>query len=67
LASKFNRLQFYNRPLSMGPDRWRWRLVARNGRIVAASSEGFTTRRDAERNFLRMMRMLRDPRLKILV
>lgn len=28
---------------------WRWRLVARNGRIVADSGEGYTRRRSAVR------------------
>lgn len=28
---------------------WRWRLVARNGRIVADSGEGYTRRRDCHR------------------
>ena len=31
-------------------DGWRWKLVARNGRIVAASSEAFVDKRGAERN-----------------
>ena len=26
---------------------WRWRLVARNGRIIATSGEGYNNRRDA--------------------
>ena len=32
---------------------WRWRTTARNGRIVAASSEGFN-RRGGARNNLRL-------------
>ncbi len=28
--------------------RWAWRLVARNGRIVASSGEGYRHRSDAE-------------------
>jgi len=28
---------------------WRWRMVARNGRIVADSGEGYTTKRGAVR------------------
>lgn len=28
---------------------WRWRLRARNGRIVADSGEGYSRRRDADR------------------
>ncbi|MFB6143501.1 MAG: HVO_2922 family protein [Halorientalis sp.] len=29
---------------------WRWRLVHRNGNVVAAASEGYTRRRDAKRS-----------------
>lgn len=32
------------------PQRWRWRLVAINGRIIAMSSEGYTDRHDAITN-----------------
>lgn len=28
---------------------WRWRMVCRNGRVVADSGEGYTRRRDARR------------------
>jgi hypothetical protein len=31
-------------------ERWRWRLVAANNKIVAASSEGFVTRDGAVKN-----------------
>jgi amphi-Trp domain-containing protein len=30
-------------------DEWRWRLVHRNGNVIATSGEGYTTRRNAER------------------
>lgn len=30
-------------------DGWRWRLVARNGRIIADSGEAYTRKRDALR------------------
>lgn len=30
---------------------YRWRVKARNGRIIAASSEGFATASSAKRNF----------------
>lgn len=30
-------------------DEWRWRLVHRNGNIIATSGEGYTTRRNAEK------------------
>lgn len=31
-------------------ERWRWRVIAPNGRIVAASSEGFFSKEGAEEN-----------------
>lgn len=37
---------------------WRWRVTARNGRIVAASSEGFATRGGAKRNLMVTLRHL---------
>ena len=39
-------------------DQWRWRVVARNGKIVAASSESFKTRYSAKRNLKATLRML---------
>lgn len=30
-------------------DGWRWRLLARNGRIIAESGEAYTRKRDALR------------------
>jgi uncharacterized protein YegP (UPF0339 family) len=33
--------------------KWRWARVAPNGRIVGASSQGFSRLRACERNFLR--------------
>ena len=44
---------------------WRWRVVARNGRIVAASSEGFVTRYGAKRNLKATLRMLTTLVLKL--
>lgn len=34
---------------------WRWRLRARNGRIVAVSGEGFTREADARRSLQRLL------------
>ena len=33
-----------------GTGEWRWRLVHKNGNIIAAASEGYTRRRDARRS-----------------
>jgi uncharacterized protein YegP (UPF0339 family) len=33
-----------------GAGEWRWRLVHKNGNIIAAASEGYTRRRDARRS-----------------
>lgn len=40
--------------------RWRWRLVAKNGRIVASSGEGFRTRGGAEQNARLARHLLAD-------
>ncbi len=29
---------------------WRWRVIARNGKIIGASSEGFISKRNAQDN-----------------
>lgn len=34
----------------MGNDGWRWRRTAANGRIVGASSQGYTNRSDCVAN-----------------
>lgn len=35
---------------------WRWHLKHSNGRILAASSEGFSNRPGAQRNFRRVQK-----------
>jgi uncharacterized protein YegP (UPF0339 family) len=44
------KLEFYETVKPSPGDRWRWRVVAANGRIVAASSEGFARRDGAVEN-----------------
>ena len=39
---------------------WRWTLVARNGRIIDASSEGFTRKGDALRNFRAVRKAMQE-------
>lgn len=51
------KLEIYKHDTWHGDD-WRWRVVARNGKIVAASSEGFKTRYGAKRNLKATLRML---------
>ncbi|WP_435180296.1 HVO_2922 family protein [Halorussus sp. AFM4] len=36
-------------------DEWRWRLVHRNGNIIATSGEGYTSRRNAEKGLQSVM------------
>jgi uncharacterized protein YegP (UPF0339 family) len=36
---------------------WRWRLVARNGRVIADSGEGYTRRSGAEKAIERLQAM----------
>jgi uncharacterized protein YegP (UPF0339 family) len=43
-------------------DGWRWRLKARNGRIVADSGEAYTRERDAVKAFNRMACQVRTIR-----
>lgn len=40
--------------------RFRWQLKAKNGKIVAASSEGFSTARDCATNVVKTMNGLYD-------
>lgn len=35
--------------------KWRWRIVAPNGKILADSSEGYTRRRDCENGLERVI------------
>jgi uncharacterized protein YegP (UPF0339 family) len=44
------KLEFYETVTAVKSDRWRWRIVAANGKIVAASSEGFARRIGAQIN-----------------
>lgn len=40
---------------------WRWRLVSRNGRVVADSGEGYRRRYDATRMIGRLKLLVRAP------
>lgn len=44
---------------------YRWRLVAKNGRIVADSGEGYSRRRDAERAADRFVELVRGEDLEL--
>lgn len=35
---------------------WRWRLVARNGRVVADGAEGYASHRNAMRAIIRLVK-----------
>lgn len=39
---------------SDGVGLWRWRITARNGRIVADSGEGYATKSNAKRSAVRL-------------
>lgn len=43
-----------------GRQPWRWRLVARNGRIIADSAEGYSTRSNLRRAATRLTGLIRD-------
>lgn len=44
---------------------WRWRLVARNGKIIADSGEGYTRERDAMRAAQRVATMIQTEAVAI--
>jgi uncharacterized protein YegP (UPF0339 family) len=39
---------------------WRWRIVSRNGRIIAASTEGYRRKRSAIANLKGILQALRN-------
>lgn len=43
------KLQIYQTP-GMGKRGWRWRLKGGNGKIIAASSQAFSSQQSAKRN-----------------
>jgi len=47
-------------------DEWRWRLVARNGRIIADSGEGYTSKQGAERGIESVKRNAADAAVEYL-
>lgn len=48
---RVTRLEFYESANCQGgPQWWRWRVKAGNGRIIGASSEGYARKIDARRN-----------------
>ena len=47
-----------------GRGKWRWKIVAANGRILAASSQGFYGERDAKRNLIRVKKALQEIKVK---
>lgn len=49
MASKRTRVEFYQ-TFGIFGQCWRWRMIARNGRIIAASSESFSSLSAAKRN-----------------
>lgn len=44
---------------------WRWRVVADNGNIIGASTEGYTRRANAEINFKTLGRYCRPTDIKV--
>ena len=44
---------------------WRWRMVARNGKIVADSGEGYRRRLGAVRAVLRLLEVVRAREVRI--
>lgn len=52
-VEKLDRLEVYQDAAGA----WRWRVVASNGKIVGASSEGYRAAADAFANAKRLMRL----------
>lgn len=52
------KLEVFKAASTFNSQMWRWRVIARNGKIVAASSEGFATRYGAKRNLRSTLRSL---------
>ena len=48
-------------------NRWRWRLVARNGKKLAVSGEAFFSKSNAERAFQKMSHDLIHGRLTVVI
>lgn len=42
------KLEIYRSATLLRSQRWRWRLIADNGNVIATSGEGYTDRSDAE-------------------
>lgn len=40
---------------------WRWRLIARNGKIICTPGENFTSRKDARRSYRTVAATITDP------
>jgi uncharacterized protein YegP (UPF0339 family) len=45
---------------------WRWRIRARNGKIIGAASEGYKRRIDCSRAFYRMYAAMQTGTLKVI-
>ncbi len=39
-------------------DEWRWRMRAKNGRIVASGGEGFSRKQSCERSIVRVIQAM---------
>lgn len=54
------KIQIYEGKAGGQKGKWRWRVFARNGRIVAESGEGYTSRNKALLAFLKFERAVRS-------
>ena len=46
-------------------DQWRWRLIASNGNIIAASGEGYTSKQGAKRGIESVKKNAQDAHIVI--
>lgn len=56
MASKTAKVEYFQDEAN----EWRWRVKARNGRIVAGSLEGYSSRKDAKRAFTTVFQAVSD-------
>lgn len=50
MKTKYPLFEFYQAKKGRGKGLWRWRITARNGKIICASTEGFVKQNQAFRN-----------------
>lgn len=58
-------IQVYCSPRSTRTQRWRWKVIAPNGRIMADSAEGYVTRDKCARAVLKLRNAFREYQMRV--